>query len=77
MKVVQTNLNETEYALLEQYARRNAMTIKDVARQAIRKLVAEDIVHPEDALFSEPPVAKGTGAKDRSSLDHDKYLYGA
>ena len=77
MKVVQTNLNETEYTMLEQYARRNSMTIKDVTREAIRKLVTEGVVHADDPLFSEPPVSKGTGRKDRASIEHDRHLYGA
>ena len=77
MKVVQTILTETEHRLLEEYARRNSKTIKDVVKDAIRKTVLEDKVNAKDPLFNEPPSSKKTGKKDAGSEKHDLYLYGA
>ena len=75
MKVVQTTLTEAEHRLLEEYAKKNSKTIKEVLRQAIRETV-EEKVNPDDPIFSAPPVSKRAGRKDRGSLEHDKYLYG-
>ncbi len=75
MKVVQTTLTEAEHKLLEEYAKKNSKTIKEVLRQAIRETVEADI-NPEDPIFAAPPASKRTGRKDRGSIEHDKYLYG-
>lgn len=74
-KVVQTQLSDTEYALLAAYAESHKMTIKEVARLAIRKLTLRDEVNPGDPVFRIfPLVRKGrhTDGSDR----HDYYLYG-
>ncbi len=75
MKVVQTTLSEAEHKLLEEYARRNAKTIKEVLREAVRTTVEGRVDH-NDPIFMSPPASKGTGKKDRGSLEHDKFLYG-
>jgi hypothetical protein len=75
MKVVQTTLTDTEHKLLEEYAKRNSMSIKEVLREAVRATV-EGGVNPNDPIFTCPPSSKQTGKKDRGSVDHDKYLYG-
>ncbi len=75
MKVVQTTVSEAEHKLLEEYAKKNSRTIKEVLRQAIRKTVEGD-VNPNDPIFRAPPSSKRTGRKDRGSVEHDKYLYG-
>jgi hypothetical protein len=74
MRVVQTTLTEAEHKLLEEYAKKNSKTIKEVLRQAIKNTV-EGCVDPHDAIFTEPPSSKRTGKKDRGSIEHDKYLY--
>jgi hypothetical protein len=38
MKVVQTTLTEAEHKLLEQYAKRNLMSIKQVLREATKAI---------------------------------------
>ena len=76
MKVVQTELNETEYKLLVDYAEKRGRTIKEALREATLKLIISDEVHPDDPLFTEPPSVKGTGKNERTSSDHDKMLYG-
>jgi hypothetical protein len=75
MKVVQTTLSDAEHRLLEEYARRNSKTIKDVLREAVRKEVEGD-VSPSDPIFTSPPASKKTGKRDFGSAKHDEYLYG-
>ena len=74
MRVVQTTLTEAEHKLLEEYAKKNSKTIKEVLRQAIKNTV-EGCVDPQDPIFTEPPSSKHTGKKDQGSINHDKYLY--
>jgi len=76
MKVVQTELNEAEYKLLVDYARKRGRTIKEALREATLKLIISDRVHSDDPLFTEPPSVKGTGKKERISTEHDRMLYG-
>ena len=76
MKVVQTQVSETEYALLVAYARSRKSTIKDVVREAIRLLTLRDEIRPDDPLFKAFPL---TGKKSRNpdaSEKSDLYLYG-
>jgi hypothetical protein len=75
MKVVQTTLTEAEHKLLEEYAKRNSKSIKEVLREAIR-LTVEGNVNPDDPIFTSPPSSRRTGKRDRGSEEHDKYLYG-
>jgi hypothetical protein len=75
MRVVQTTLTEAEHKLLEEYAKRNSMSIKEVLREAL-KTTLEGKVNPDDPIFTYPPSSKRTGKKDRGSEEHDKYLYG-
>ncbi|MDE1858843.1 MAG: hypothetical protein KGI26_07245 [Thaumarchaeota archaeon] len=75
MKVVQTTLTEEEHRLLEEYARRKSMSIKEVLREAVRTVV-EGSVLSGDPIFSQSPASKKTGKNDRASVDHDMYLYG-
>lgn len=57
MKVVQTTLSEAEHKLLEDYARRNSKTIKQVLREAVRATVEGKVDH-DDPIFSGPPTSK-------------------
>jgi len=74
MRVVQTTLTEAEHKLLEEYAKKNSKTIKEVLRQAIRNTV-EGSIDPHDPIFAELPASKRTGKQETTSVDHDKYLY--
>lgn len=62
--------------MLEEYAKKNSKSIKEVVKEAIRKTIIEDRVDPKDALFTESPSSKRTGKKDDASSKHDLYLYG-
>jgi len=74
MRVVQTTLTEAEHKMLEEYAKKNSKTIKEVLREAIRNTV-EGCIDPHDPIFAEPPSSKRIGKRDTTSVDHDKYLY--
>jgi len=74
-KVVQTQLSDTEYALLASFAEKHKMTIKEAARMAIRKLAMKDEVDPNDPIFKILPLARKGRFKDGSER-LDFYLYG-
>jgi hypothetical protein len=75
MKVVQTTLTEAEHKLLEEYAKTNSKTIKEVLHEAIRTIL-EGNVDPNDPIFTNSPSSKRTGTRDHGSEEHDSYLYG-
>lgn len=76
MKVAQTELSEAEYRLLAEYAKKRGLTLKQVLREGALKLALEKGLDPDDPLFTHAPLAKATGKKERTSVEHDKYLYG-
>jgi hypothetical protein len=75
MKVVQTTLTEAEHKMLEEYAKKNSLSIKQVLRDAIKAAV-EGSVNSADPIFTCAPSSKRTGKTDRGSEKHDLYLYG-
>ncbi len=76
MKVVQTQLSDTEYSLLATYARARKTTIKEALREAICRLTLRDEVDPKDPIFTSFPVAKRRGRHPDASERVDYYLYG-
>ncbi len=70
MKVVQTQVSDTEYALLASYAKSRNKTIKEVVRDAIRALAAGDTVDPDDPLFQAFPVRRKRGRHSDASERH-------
>jgi len=74
-RIVQTELTDTEYALLAAYAEAHEMTIKEATRLAIRKLAIKDEVDTNDPIFKMFPLVKKSRIKDGSER-HDYYLYG-
>lgn len=76
MKVVQTEVSDTEHALPAEYARAHKTTIKAVVRQAIRRLAIKDEVDPKDPIFTAFPVARKKGRHPDASERVDFYLYG-
>jgi hypothetical protein len=75
MKVVQTTLTDAEHRLLEEYAKKNSMSIKNIVREAVLTKL-EGNTNPDDPIFTYPASSKRTGKKDHTSEEHDKYLYG-
>ncbi len=76
MRVIKTELNDAEYQLLAHYAEKHSLTLKKALRQATRFLVLSDKVDPSDPFFTHQPVAPATGKTERTSVEHDKLLYG-
>lgn len=75
LKVAQTELSEAEYGLLVTYAEKHGMSLKEALRQAARLLVFSDKVDPNDPIFH-MKISPGTGRKERTSIEHDRILYG-
>jgi len=76
MKVVQTQIPETEYALLVAYAKAHGTTIKDAVRAAIRALTLRDTIDPKDPLFQAFPLSRAKPRMTDASERVDHYLYG-
>ena len=76
MKVVQTRVSDTEYSLLVAYATSRKSTIKDVVREAIRKLTISDVVEADDPLFQAFPLSRKKARMADASEKADRYLYG-
>ena len=76
MRVVQTELTETEHALLVAYVKARGTTIEEAVREAIRNLTARDEVDPDDPIFKMFPLTRAKGKLKNLSEEHDRYLYG-
>jgi hypothetical protein len=76
MKVVQTEISETEHAVLAEYAKLHKTTIKEVVREAVRKLALNDIVDPGSSVFKMFPLTRKKARHEDASERHDAYLYG-
>lgn len=77
MKVVRTRVPEQEYVLLVEYAARTEKTLQQALRDAIRKLVLEGEVDPQDPVFALTPGGRPSARKRRISEQHDEFLYGS
>jgi len=77
LKVVQTRLTLLEYELLRRYASSKGFTIAEALREIVRRHVIEDRVYSKDPIFVEGPVVKSKGVRERTSVEHDKVLYGS
>ena len=75
-KVVQTELSESEYALLAAYAKAHGETLKESLRTAVRQLTSKGGVNPDDPLFKMFPLTKKPAKIRDASRRHDAYLYG-
>jgi len=72
-KVVQTEVDPSEYAILENIVRKRGMTIKEAVREAIESWVGLQTPLEEDPLFKLKPARTGVRT-DSSKLD--EVLYG-
>ena len=75
-KLVQAKLTEQEYQLLADYASKGEMTLQEALREAVRTLVLDDSVNPDDPVFTLPPGGRATGRKRAIAERHDELLYG-
>jgi len=71
-KVVQTELVEQEYKLLQKVAGKRGVTIKHGLREAVQQWISTQVPTSEDPLFKIEPVKTGVRT-DSSKLD--KLLY--
>lgn len=76
MRIVQTELSETEHALLEAYVKARGTTIKGAVRAAIRRLTLPDQVDPQDPIFKAFPLTRKKGRITDGSENLDRHLYG-
>ncbi|MGI0150032.1 MAG: hypothetical protein ACREDF_10955 [Thermoplasmata archaeon] len=76
MRIVQTEVSDTEHALLTKYAKAHKTTIKAAVRQAIRRLAIKDEIDSNDPIFTNFPVARKKGRHPDASERVDFYLYG-
>ena len=76
MKVVQSRLSRTEYAVLAGYARSRKTTIEDAMKEAIRKFTLKEDVDPERPIFKIFPLTRKKSRHEDASERHDVYLYG-
>lgn len=76
LKVVQTKLNTLEYELLRRYAESRGLTIMEALREIVRKHLLEEEIDQNDPFFVEGPSVKKKGVVDKTSIEHDKILYG-
>lgn len=67
---------DTEYFLFVAYAKSRQSTIKEVVRDAIRKLTIRDEVEPDDPVFQAFPLTKKRAKMADASEKADRYLYG-
>jgi hypothetical protein len=72
-KVVQTELDPSDYKVLQTVARKKHLTIKEAAREALRSWNASNADLSEDSLFQLKPVP--FKLKVRSS-EIETFLYG-
>lgn len=72
-KVVQTEVDPSEYGILEKIVKKRKMTIKEAVREAITSWVGLQTPLSEDPLFKVKPTKTGVKT-DASKLD--AILYG-
>jgi len=76
MRIVQTELSETEHTLLEAYVKVRGTTIKEAVRAAIRRMTLPDRVDPDDPIFRAFPLTRKKGRITDGSENLDRHLYG-
>ncbi len=73
-KIVQTILNDSEYKEFKNVSERHGKTLREAAREAIRKWTEESSgVSAEDPIFKIKPISYGDR---KASEHHDTILYG-
>jgi len=71
-KVVQTEVDASEYGILESIVRKRRMTIKEAVREAIESWIGLQTPLEEDPLFKLKPARTGVKT-DSSKLDEALY----
>ena len=76
MKLVQAQITEAEYLLLRKRATDEHKTLQEVIREALKSHLLPDTVDVNDPLFKAFPMTRSTGRKGKTSMDHDRAIYG-
>jgi hypothetical protein len=73
MKVIQTEVSETEYKIIENYVKTRKMSIRKLIKEAVMEKIMGTEISSDDSLFNDP--GEVIGFED-GSVNHDKYLSG-
>ena len=72
-KVVQTVLTLEEYSILNEYATKNKLSIKDVVKIALKNFLLDETIDPKDKFFSIK--VKSKMQEDKGSEEVDEIVY--
>jgi len=73
MKVIQTEVSDTEYRIIENYVKKRKISIRKLIKEAVMERIMGSQMSEHDSLFTDP--GEIIGFED-GSTNHDKYLTG-
>jgi hypothetical protein len=73
MKVIQTEVSDTEYRIIENYVKKRKISIRKLIKEAVMERIMGSQMSEDDSLFTDP--GEIIGFED-GSTNHDKYLTG-
>lgn len=73
MKIIQTEVSDAEYKIIESYIKKKKLSIRKLVKDAVLEKILGTEINEKDSLFKD--IGKITGFKD-GSINHDKYLTG-
>jgi hypothetical protein len=73
MKVIQTEVSETEYKIIENYVKKRKISIRKLIKEAVMDRILGNQISDDDTLFVDPGDIMGF---EDGSANHDKYLTG-
>lgn len=73
MKIIQTEVSDAEYKIIESYVKKQKISIRKLIKDAVLEKIINTEISNEDSLFKD--IKNVTGFKD-GSINHDKYLIG-
>jgi hypothetical protein len=73
MKVIQSEVSETEYKIIENYVKTRKISIRKLIKEAVLEKIMGNEISSDDSLFDDP--GEIIGFED-GSVNHDKYLSG-
>lgn len=73
MKVIQTEVSEIEYRIIENYVKKRKISIRKLIKEAVMDRIMGNQISDGDSLFMDPGDIIGF---EDGSTNHDKYLTG-
>jgi len=73
MKVIQTEVTETEFKIIENYVKNQKISIRKLIKEAVMEKIMGTEISSDDSLFNDPGEVMGF---EDGSENHDKYLSG-